>query len=541
MELHALVFFPVFMLLLVLGIIKAILIGPIVFLVISLGNLAVIVGLWPFHVVWTYYCVAKSKNFGGFMKGFLFQTLPIPLLLVWPLVGVIGSIFTGLGYGFFWPLMATFEVIVEGVPNKFIRCFTDGTWSSILVGCTIVRDFWDFCFYSYFSVMDGLLEQKTTEPIEIKVSQIPGCTLAGILGVLIDFPVTSFIVLYKAPVMLFKGWRRLVRDLFGRADPFLKTAWVPFDGLSIILWPVAVGLTFLAGISSSFFLGFYAAVVAYQENSIKKGILYAIAVVSLFDEYTNDFLYLREGSCFPRPRYRKGVSPTLPLLPLRRLPEKTEALRAKKSPLRTASMKVKTLKAVVIWNNFFEACENVGKELIRDGAIGLQDLEEWQLSKNKIINIGIPAYSFLLCFLRSIKNGSDGFLMRNNVELTNINRPEGRVFDWFFEPMSLMKEQIKKLNLRETEELYLQKLTLYCGDMQRLAAWENGGFPPDPEEKIREAELEEISRRLQGFCLKLSRLPTFRRRFDEVVKALVKEAKQRSSGCDSGSNIKEAV
>lgn len=30
------------------------------------------------------------------------------------------------------------------------------------------------------------------------------------------------------------------------------------------------------------------------------GLAYTVAVVSLFDEYANDMLYLAEGSCFPR-------------------------------------------------------------------------------------------------------------------------------------------------------------------------------------------------------------------------------------------------
>ncbi|URE31692.1 hypothetical protein MUK42_16925 [Musa troglodytarum] len=36
-----------------------------------------------------------------------------------------------------------------------------------------------------------------------------------------------------------------------------------------------------------------------EENSTTSGILYVVAVISMFDEFTNDFLYLREGSCFP--------------------------------------------------------------------------------------------------------------------------------------------------------------------------------------------------------------------------------------------------
>lgn len=63
------------------------------------------------------------------------------------------------------------------------------------------------------------------------------------------------------------------------------------------------------------------------------------------------------------------------------------------------------------------ACESVGKELIRAGAIRISDLEEWQNSKNKTINIGIPSYVFLQCFVRSIKSGSVGFVMRMNASL----------------------------------------------------------------------------------------------------------------------------
>ena len=51
-------------------------------------------------------------------------------------------------------------------------------------------------------------------------------------------------------------------------------------------------------------------------------------------------------------------------------------------------------------------------ELFRERAFGLEDLGSWKHSKNKIVNIGIPAYAFLECFLRSIKSGSSGFIMR---------------------------------------------------------------------------------------------------------------------------------
>lgn len=40
--------------------------------------------------------------------------------------------------------------------------------------------------------------------------------------------------------------------------------------------------------------------INFQEDSLLMGLSYIVAVISLFDEYVNDLLYLREGSCLPR-------------------------------------------------------------------------------------------------------------------------------------------------------------------------------------------------------------------------------------------------
>ena len=40
--------------------------------------------------------------------------------------------------------------------------------------------------------------------------------------------------------------------------------------------------------------------ISMQEKSFCKGVAYVIAMVAEFDEYTNDWLYLREGTVLPR-------------------------------------------------------------------------------------------------------------------------------------------------------------------------------------------------------------------------------------------------
>lgn len=141
----------------------------------------------------------------------------------------------------------------------------------------------------------------------------------------------------------------------GREGPFLETVCVPFAGLAIVLWPLAVLGAVLASFFSSFFLGLYAGVIVHQvcavitsfllhssnswqiiienaeilhvsslifisdyeywwvfcpvciqEDSVRMGLAYIVSVISLFDEYANDLLYLTEGSCFPRYHLRLG-------------------------------------------------------------------------------------------------------------------------------------------------------------------------------------------------------------------------------------------
>ena len=128
--------------------------------IIVFGNSAVIIGLWPAHFLWTYYCVAeysvlpfffsfyivlysliyqvhififyiclwasviyfRTKRVGLFLKILGLISLPLPLLL-WPILAIFGSLLGGLGYGFFAPLVATFEAVGETTTDKFFHCF----------------------------------------------------------------------------------------------------------------------------------------------------------------------------------------------------------------------------------------------------------------------------------------------------------------------------------------------------------------------------------------------------------------------------------
>lgn len=93
---------------------------------------------------------------------------------------------------------------------------------------------------------------------------LPGCIVSAILGIVVEIPIITLITIFKTPLLLFKGWYRLIQDLIGREGPFLETVCVPFAGLWILLWPIVVLFAMLLGILSSLAFGFYAVVVTYE-------------------------------------------------------------------------------------------------------------------------------------------------------------------------------------------------------------------------------------------------------------------------------------
>ena len=59
---------------------------------------------------------------GPVLKVVLALLLPVAFVLLL-VFGISGSVLVSLGYGFFTPLVATFEAVREGRENKFHHCF----------------------------------------------------------------------------------------------------------------------------------------------------------------------------------------------------------------------------------------------------------------------------------------------------------------------------------------------------------------------------------------------------------------------------------
>jgi len=89
----------------------------------------------------------------------------------------------------------------------------------------------------------------------------------------------------------------------------------------------------------------------------------------------------------------------------------------------------------------------------------------------------------LTCFGKYAGDGS---------EITSDNRPRHNLFDWFFDPLMVIKEQTKAENFTEEEEEYLKMRVLLAGDPNRL----KGALPEVPSlNERKKAEIDAFARR----------------------------------------------
>ncbi|GJN02542.1 hypothetical protein PR202_ga19904 [Eleusine coracana subsp. coracana] len=453
----------------------------------------------------------------------------------------VGLLILGVIKGLNCPEISTLSVNCIDLMANFLYSLTwtikDGTWSTITGSCTVVRDVKDLLFHSYFSIMDDLRLQKPPDgkPYEIRLLDFPGALISASCGIILDGIMFTLIAIYKCPVMLFKGWKRLIQDMIGRAGPFLETACVPFAGLAILLWPFAVLGSVLASILSSIPFGAYGAVVAYQESSLLMGLAYVASSVSIFDEYTNDVLDMAPGSCFPRFKYRKAKDEFSHGGPLSRPASfNKEKQEGKKPPSRVTSFKnsIDEFNPFKLLDHLFAECRHQGEALVNQGVITMKDIEETKSGKvgSGVLNVGLPAYVILNALLRSAKANSDGIILSDGSEITSDNRPRSTLFDWFFDPLMVIKEQIKAENFTEQEEGYLKMRVLLIGDPDRI----KGTLPHVPSlNERKKADIDAFARRLQGITKSISRYPTAKRRFDVLVKALLSELERTMGGSQS--------
>lgn len=235
-----------------------------------------------------------------------------------------------------------------------------------------------------------------------------------------------------------------------------------------------------------------------------------------------------------------------------------------------------------IWENMMKCYEMRGKELLDANVITPSDLYEWLRAKNSdsddtaVVGIGLPCYSLLHNILYSIESGSAGLVMLDGIEVTNLNVPQDRLLDWFFQPVMVLKEQIEVIALGKDEVRYMENFIIFGGNAQRMKSWNSGRL--SSEDAPRAAHIQGITRRYElylhppckyfkkhyglpffilprtkqnslfllfsenesvgrmiGMVRCVSNFPTYRRRFGNVVKALFAYSLEKNSPIRSDS------
>ncbi|KAF9620066.1 hypothetical protein IFM89_010716, partial [Coptis chinensis] len=155
---------------LLLGALKGVIFGPIAALVLIIGNVGVILGLFPYHVAWTVYTLVKTNRFDVPLKITLLLALPV-FFGIWLGLGIACSVLLGAGYGFFTPWVSTFEA------------FRQDTESG---------KFWHFALWFV---------------------HIPHVLPMGLIGLLVEIPLYTIIAIVKSPYLLFIGWKDLSEEV----------------------------------------------------------------------------------------------------------------------------------------------------------------------------------------------------------------------------------------------------------------------------------------------------------------------------------------
>ncbi|EOX93588.1 Uncharacterized protein TCM_002466 isoform 2 [Theobroma cacao] len=482
-------FLPFFSLLFLLGLVKAAIICPVVMGIIVTGNSAVVIGLWPAHSLWTYFCVARTKRLGLVLKIVVLVSLVVPVVL-WPVVAVVGSLLGGIGYGFCAPLVTTFEAVGQNAADKCYHCFADGCLSIIKGSCIVVEDFADFCFHSYFSYMDELSEKKPSDekPMDVNCYSV------------------------EKPIYAVQRMEEAVRG-FNR-----QRRTIPGDGVCSVCW---FSNPFMA-------FGCCGSCSGSYHCKLLPGTLWWSCCASA------------------RPRYRRNMSNSPDMEKLENnhyneLKNRGEGSSSKKlisENSRTLKWAIQQYRPMQVWDWLFKSCEVNGRILLHDGLITIKDIEECIVKGNcRKLGIKLPALSLLRCLLASAKCDSTGLVISDGVELTRSNVPRDRVCDWFIGPLLIIKEQLNKLQLDESEETCLRKLVMGCKN-EKPEDWNDFGYPSC--DSVRKAQLQATIRRLQGIVASMSWIPTFHRCIRNLVKLLYIEAIQAGASANHIGGILKA-
>ena len=188
-----------------------------------------------------------------------------------------------------------------------------------------------------------------------------------------------------------------------------------------------------------------------------------------------------------------------------------------------------------VWTSFFNSAQSASEDAIAQGWVTRDDFAAYEAS----LFVGVPSLVAMDALVRS-KDARGIILMDGVTEITEENRPRAFIADRVFTPMLELRSALALLDLSEDELAAAKRHAATCGaqaysqsdsqgaGVERAQQSTEEGVPPGfnrtgrptADDDDRRTQIMRVLGGVQSIAIDVSRTPTFRRRFNEVMGAV---------------------
>jgi len=494
----------------ILAVVKAAFGIPFSLLIMTGGCTLGAILMLPHDVFLTYRAVLGTGLIGPNLKVLTMLVLPIALAL-WPCIVAFASAIIAI----IWPIAVALQATFDSDQNIcFGGCLFDGDGAcpSIRFAVNSTKDYWDFNYHSMFDYLYEIRNGRTENPFDIAILSLIVGTIQAILccvwlmtiSVIMIALKGAFIILVAYYRLLMEAMKTLIENKFGLTLEKFFVVWViglTVFAVTFVLIPVIFALFCGVLICSSGYFGIDCAIKAYRHGfcaGFKQAINHSrtidifttwIVVTGLKGESGSDENIF---SCFPKFDLRDSEWAGVESPP--------EVIEREQSAVRNALGSVPMQQ---VWDNFFTQCEVTIRRGLKRGIIKQDDIDSFAT----FIFIGVPAAVVIRCASNSNDHdsGTDVLKFSDGLLMTPENRPDNYIANMFYNPMVKLKRDMNRKNL-DKEQIDAVWDAVLCQNSDLIS-----GMDSDPKDT-------ELFSQATRMGILVSRLPQFRRRFNDAIK-----------------------
>eukprot|EP01043_Picozoa_sp_COSAG02_P022541 COSAG02_NODE_1175_length_14063_cov_24.197794_9_plen_583_part_00 len=568
----------------VISIIKACVAAPFCIAYVTTLNALHSVFYMPKDTLKAYRAVATTEYIGRNVRILSLLLLPVPIAMK-PLTIIIGSVLVALFLAF------SLDAMTDTFLARSWKGTLFGGFRGVLSrSCDAVRDTFHWNAHSFPSYLDEFRQSRhpSGQPFDIHAIEIVIGLIVACIGLIVCVPAIAVIGAVKCVpgivYTLYKLWYLFLTEKLDVKHDVMLICFPCFI-IAHALIPAGAILAYLVCCCEACVCGISCAGVAHSEGSPAAGVCHAFRLVAQFDVKTNYSVFGVEtstcgGTCASFARSSPDArpwrdqqalvvttdqptdqrmntndieAPEAPVGPqgpveapprgaaTRRHPEAPPVALREPPPLpvvdarqRWTSVRSRFVALEEVWTSFFNAAQSASEDAIAKGWLGRDAFEAYEAS----LFVGVPSLVVIDALLRS-QSANGIVLMDGKTEVTDENRPRGFFPDRIFTPMLELRSKLVALNLTESEIAAFKLHAVTCGEHERPTSLQpqsgpKEGVPPLTIEgqimRDRQKEMMRVLAGVQSIAIDVSRAPTFRRRFSNVIAAVTLQQCDRGSG-----------